>query len=303
MRDYAATSITRGSNQRRDLLEIWRNCLTMDTHTAPHDAVVAELSEYFHMPPDEVRQRCLHWEDDSVQEWQSRDRSTPEGLLDFYQTQTSWIFDTMWYHADQYVGTVHAESVDIALGMRHLQPGHHLDFGAGPGSSSLFFHKLGWQVSLADISTSFQDFTKWRLQKHGVPATFYDTSKDDFPPDAFDLITAFDVMVHVPNVTDTLKQLHRALKLGGYLIFNIDNRSKTVKTEWHLYGDQYPILGKVRRAGFRRHPKITHFHVYQKVDRSPLEARWIELYDTLRYNQYVTFVGNQVRAVKRRVAK
>jgi SAM-dependent methyltransferase len=133
----------------------------------------------------------------------SRENSLPltfEGLLDFYQTQTSWIFDTMWYHANQYTGSAPAESVEIALGISHLRPGNHLDFGAGPGSSSLFFHELGWRVSLADVSTTFQNFAKWRLQKHGVPATFYDNSKEDFPAATFDLITAFDVMVHVPNI-------------------------------------------------------------------------------------------------------
>jgi 2-polyprenyl-3-methyl-5-hydroxy-6-metoxy-1,4-benzoquinol methylase len=297
---YATQPLTAGTNQRQELLDIWRRCLTMGTGANPHDAVVAELSEYFHLPPQQVRHRCLHWEQESVEEWQARDRSTPEGLLDFYQTQTSWVFDTMWYHANQCDGIAPAESVEIALRISHLKPGYHLDFGAGPGSSSLFFHELGWQVALADVSTTFQDFAKWRLQRHGVQATFYDNSKEDLPHETFDLITAFDVMVHVPNIAATLAQLHRSLKMGGYLIFNIDNLPKTAITEWHLYEDQYPILGQVRRTGFRRHPKITYFHVYQKVNRSPLGAQWITLYDLLRYNRYVTAVGNQVRALKRR---
>ena len=289
-------------SNRQELLEIWRWCLTMHNATEPQDAVIAELSEYFQMPPDQVRHYCLHWEEISVQEWQAGDRSTKDGLLNFYQTQTSWIFDTMWYHANQYHETVPAETVNIVQGLSQLKPGHHLDFGAGPGSSSLFFYALGWQVSLADISTTFQDFAKWRLQKHAVPATFYDNSKEDLPAESFDLITAFDVMVHVPNISETLIQLHRALKPGGYLVFNIDNLPRTAKTEWHLYKDQYPILGEVRRVGFRRHHKISYFHVYQKMKRTPTETAWISIYDTLRYNQYVTGIGNIVRRAQQRLS-
>jgi 2-polyprenyl-3-methyl-5-hydroxy-6-metoxy-1,4-benzoquinol methylase len=289
-------------SSRQELLEMWRRCLIMDDATDPYDAIIAELSEYFHMPVEQVRHYCLHWEEISVQEWQAGDRSTPDGLLNFYQTQTSWIFDTMWYHASQYHETAPAETVNIVHGLRQLKPGHHLDFGAGPGSSSLFFHALGWQVSLADISTTFQGFAKWRLQKHDVPATFYDNSKEDFPAESFDLITAFDVMVHIPNISETLTQLHRALKPGGYLVFNIDNLPRTSTTEWHLYKDQYPILGKVRTLGFIRHSKITYFHVYQKVSRTLTETAWISIYDTLRYNQYVTTVGNMVRIAKQRIS-
>jgi 2-polyprenyl-3-methyl-5-hydroxy-6-metoxy-1,4-benzoquinol methylase len=289
------------TNERSRLMEIWRRALTMDDVSDPKEVVVAELAEYFKLPKDEVYKRCVNWEDYSVEEWQAKDRSTAEGLLDFYQTQTSWVFDTMWYHAQQYYNEKAPETVEIALGLPKMTPGHHLDFGAGPGSSSLFYRELGWQVSLADISTTMLDFAKWRFQKHNVPATFYDTSKDSLPANTYNLITAFDVMVHVPNVSETLEQLHRALKPGGYLVFNIDNLPKTPKTEWHLYRDQYPILGKVRRVGFRRHPKITYFHVYQKVERGMLGTKAITVYDTLRYNRYVTFVGNIVRAAKRRI--
>src|SRR4051812_40316243 len=106
-----------------ELLEIWRHCLTMDNVTDPQDTVIAELAEYFHMPPDQVRHYCLHWEEISVEEWRAGDRSNPDGLLNFYQTQTSWIFDTMWYHANQYHGTAHAQTVNVAQGLSHLKPG------------------------------------------------------------------------------------------------------------------------------------------------------------------------------------
>ncbi len=297
--EEAAAATTGTSFDKPGLLEVWRRSLTGDDTINPTDIVVRELSQYFDLPPDEVRHRAIHWEDESVKEWNAKDRTTQDGLVEFYKTQVSWIFDTMWYHANQYHGTAPAESVEIALGLKHLKPGNHLDFGAGPGSSSLFFHNLGWNVSLADISTTMLDFARWRLEQHSVPATFYDTNVDSLPDQTFDLITAFDVIVHVPDIPQTLKNLHRALKPGGYLVFNIDNLPCTAKTQWHLYKDQYPILRHVRSTGFKHHTKITYFHVYQKFERNAWLAKLVQVYDLFRYNRYVTFAGNQVRWLKR----
>ena len=203
----------------------------------------------------------------------------------------------MWYHANQYHGDAHAESVDIAEGLHALTPGRHLDFGAGPGTSSLFFHELGWQVALADISTTFLDFARWRLARHGVTAQFYETSVDALPNQAFDLITAFDVMVHVGDVAATLERLHRALAPGGYLVFNIDIRAKTPETECHLYPNRGLILKHVRRAGFQQQPKIHFFYVYQKVERSAIGQLAVAQYDNVRFSTPVVAAVDRSRSV------
>jgi 2-polyprenyl-3-methyl-5-hydroxy-6-metoxy-1,4-benzoquinol methylase len=285
---------------RTALLAVWRRALVGDLPVSPAEAVVGELADYFHLDPAEVERRCRDWERDSLREWSGKDRSTPEGLTDFYQTQSSWIFDTMWYHAEQTSESKPAESVDIAEGfLKRLgdwTPGNHLDFGAGPGTCSLFFHKLGWRVSLADISTTFLDFAKWRLAKHNVDARFYDTTVDEIPADEFDLITALDVMVHVPDIGATLDRLNRALKPNGYLVFNIDNRPRTELTQWHLYEEQYPILRQVRVHGYARCPKIAYFHVFQKVSRSKVAAAGVAVCDMLRYNRVASTIGKVVRA-------
>ncbi len=284
-------------------MQLWCHTITAgDASAAPLAVAVQELSAYFEMPEEEVVRRCRDWETDSLGEWKQKDRSTPGGLLEFYQTQTSWIFDTMLYHAEQCAEEVPAESVDIAEGffqrIPNWMPGRHLDFGAGPGSSSLFFHNLGWQVSLADISTSFLDFARWRFDRRQVPARFYESSKDVLPESEFDLITALDVIVHVPDVPETLAKLHRALKPGGYLVFNIDSRPMTDITAWHLYDEQFPVLRQVRRIGFNRLPKIKYFHVYQKTDRVAGSNALIGLADDLRYNRLVNGIGHLARGAR-----
>lgn len=290
------------SRSHKDLLEVWRESLVVDGYTDPRESALHELALYFNMTPEQAHERCLHWEQDSVAEWEAQRRDTPEGLLDFYRTQQSWIFDTVWYHAQQYYEVQPPESVMIGERLSNVSPGKHLDFGAGPGSTSLFFHRLGWEVSLADISTTLQAFSKWRLERRGIAATYYDTSTDALPDDTFDLITACDVMVHVPDPRETLRQLYRALKVGGYLVFNVDARPKPSReTQWHLYPYAYPILRPVRAAGFARLPQLEFFHVYQKVaNNSPARVRTVSVLDTCRYNLLVSKVGDVVRAVKAR---
>jgi hypothetical protein len=140
----AAATPTHDTITHDELLVIWKHVLTRGMYADPHEAVVAELSAYFHMDADEVRLRCINWEDESVAEWYQEDRSSPEKLIKFFQTQTSWIFDTMWYHAGQATGDAFPQTVEIAYGLREQPQRRLLDFGGGPGTAALFFHELGW---------------------------------------------------------------------------------------------------------------------------------------------------------------
>jgi 2-polyprenyl-3-methyl-5-hydroxy-6-metoxy-1,4-benzoquinol methylase len=301
----------RASNPRRtrdDLRELWRASLVTDGYDDPRESALHELSLYFGMSREEARERCLRWEQDSIVEWEAHPRDTAEGLLDFYRTQRSWIFDTVWYHALQYTGERPAESILIAQRLEALEftpssgastgrastgvapVGRHLDFGAGPGSTSLFFHRLGWEVALADISTTMRDFARWRLGRRGIEATYYDTSREDLPPDSFDVITACDVMAHVPDPRETLERLHRALRVGGYLIFNVDARPiPSRETQWHLYPYAYPVLRPVRAVGFARESQLEFFHVYRKLAANPILRICAGLaLDACRYNGWVS---------------
>jgi len=140
------------------------------------------------------------------------------------------------------------------------------------------------------------------LERRGISATFYDTSSDSLPANTFDVITACDVMVHVPNPREVFVMLHRALKVGGYLFFNVDARAKPTRdAQGHLYAYAYPILRPVRAVGFAREPKLEFFHVYRKLaENSKWRTGAVTAYDTCRYNLLVSRVGQLVRDVKAR---
>jgi 2-polyprenyl-3-methyl-5-hydroxy-6-metoxy-1,4-benzoquinol methylase len=280
------------------LRELFAKCLAGSAQVDPHNGVLSELAEYFHVSPDEARKACRGTNEVSVQKWSERDRSSSEGLLEFYRTQSNWIFGSMWYHANQATTAAQPQIVDVFDALGHLAPGRHLDYGCGVGSASLLAHCLGWNVALADVSTTFLDFARWRLSRHGVAAAFYDPTRDELSTDTFDLVTAFNTMVHIRDVPETLVKVHRAMKLGGHFVFNVDARKRTPATEWFLYDHHYPIVRHVRHLGFRREENIGTFYVYRKVRRSRPEAVGIGAVDSLRYNQYVSGVGDAVRSMR-----
>jgi ubiquinone/menaquinone biosynthesis C-methylase UbiE len=285
---------------RAALFEVWRRVLTMDNSSDPIDAVVAELSEYFRLPPDEVRDRCRRSKEHSLVAWQASDRSTPDGLVDYWNHATP-VFGITMSHAHEYHGKHPASSVEIVRGLRHLEPGALLDFGAGPGTNAAFFHELGWRVTLADVSATMLDFARWRLDRRDIStATYIDTRREELPPAAFDLITAIEVMHVIPDAKGTLAELRRALKPGGLLVFNIFAPPRGRDTYSYLYEAHWPILRHVRCAGFRRRPRIRQFYVYQKVERGPLGAWAIAVLDRLRYNRAVGQVAKLVRAARAR---
>ncbi len=289
------TTATSCTTQRTypELLDIWRHCLTSDRFTDPYEGIIDELGRYFELSIEEVRWICEHSAEMVAEEWRKTGQSTiPEEVHRFYQAQTYWLFGTLRYHANQ--TQPHGVMITDAL---QLPTGHHLDFGCGAATASLFFNALGWQTSLGDVSEHAVNFARWRFEQRGIQGTFYNLETDPLPPNTYDLITAFDVMTCVVDIPATLHRLHQSLKPGGYLIFNVDSRKPTPMTVWHLYDAHFPVIRHVRQIGFRRLPNIPPYplYCYQKIDRSQLNAAAVGLFDHLRHNRFETAMGEQIR--------
>jgi SAM-dependent methyltransferase len=128
----------------------------------------------------------------------------------------------------------------------------HLDFGAGAGVTSQLFSSLGYRTTLADISSSLLAFARFRLERRGTSATYVDLNSQRLDAVRYDVITAIDTLVHVPDIAGTSKQLHDALRPGGMLFANFDVRPKSTDNgnAWHLYDDDRPLRWTLHRAGF-----------------------------------------------------
>jgi 2-polyprenyl-3-methyl-5-hydroxy-6-metoxy-1,4-benzoquinol methylase len=214
------------------------------------DGVIGDLAEFYHVPAEQVVHRCLHWEDESLDEWRAAGGDAPGGLAEFYNSVVSWSFDLLWYSYLQTVGFAAPNHVVVADWLPEPAAGARLlDFGSGVGVTAQLFATLGYEVTLADISTSLLDFARWRLERRGVKAEYLQLPAD-LPPASYDVITALDTLAHVPDAEQTASELYAATRPGGLLVTNFDTRRRSERNAWHLYDDDLPLRWAIERAGF-----------------------------------------------------
>jgi SAM-dependent methyltransferase len=261
-------------------MDLFRASLRLPGIPDGRAAVLDDLSSYSGLPPEECVRRCRNWESWSVAEWRAADRSGAGGLNNFYRTTESWAFDLLWYAYLQAEGYGCSSSV-LALRTIPAQ-GHgraHLDFGSGVGVTSQLFARAGYQTALADISTSLLDFARYRLSRRGEVAQFIDLNDEKLETGRYDVITALDTLVHVPDLEDVVASLHGALRPGGWLITNFDVRPPSPENAWHLYEDDLNLRAIVHRAGFVPSGRFGEYIAYRRRDPSGAAQRFRVLFD------------------------
>jgi len=232
---------------KRGLPERWVEALLLPGETGIVESGLRELSEYFGISLDDARSACLTALADSKREWESAPRGTADQIIDFYRRTRSYIFEHIWWHATDIDGNA-ANVAILDYGIR-CGGGRYLDFGSGVGSNAILFAKAGFDVTLADVSSGMLEFSKRRLDRRGLRVRFIDLNLDRLPEGGYDLLTAVDVLEHVPDPGAVLRQLASALKPGGRLIFNF-RAGFDPERPMHILSGAGPVLGNLRRAGF-----------------------------------------------------
>lgn len=238
-------------------------------------AVLQELSTYWRRSVEETLERCINAEDYSAEEWKQGDRNSPEGLLAFYQQCQSWSYDLLWYDYLRTCGYGIPAVVDVSEWLSaRVAPGTMLDFGAGVGTAAMMFHHLGWRAANSDVSMPLLEFAQWRAAQRGLPIDGYDL-REPLPANHFDVVTAIDTFAHVPNVYESARDLHRAMRSGGYLFADFDLREASEFNAWHLYSEGHGLQWDIRRAGFRRVGAVNNgmTHIYRREDPASLGFR------------------------------
>jgi SAM-dependent methyltransferase len=300
--------------QNSSIMPIYKECLSLKlgpTEDIRH-TVLSELSEYYGRSPEESLDRCINWEDYSLEEWKQSDRATSEGLHDFFQQCESWAYDLLW---DAYLqATGHSSPISVAIGdwiTEHTSPGSHLDFGSGVGVTSQLFQSLGWQTTLGDVSAPLLDFARWRLERRMVPAEYHNLEQP-LPTASYDVVTAINSLIHVPDLGRAARELHAALVPGGLLFANFDVRPPSDYNSWHLYQDSATMRWAVESNGFIQLTVLAGeagMYVYQKaVDarayRRQLPARFLRIGPPGQTQNHLRRLGaHQARLTLRTLAK
>lgn len=248
---------------------LWRDVLTSGRDVAPTEAVILDLMEYSGLAEAEVRAIATRTLDISNEKWSETKRHSAEDLIEFYRSVSNWVFGHMHYHAKQAEMAAagdHPYPVLVAAQLAHLPPGDQLDFGAGVGTAGLLFARLGWRQTVSDVSPPLLEFARWRYQRRGIDARFIDLTQQSIGENRYDLITAFNTFAHVPDPLATLRDMRRALKPGGLLVFDVDIKKPTRESGWFLFDTPAPFIQPMRALGFAAKPSIGPMFVYQRTE-------------------------------------
>ena len=281
--------------KEQEALSLWSTLLRNGLDLRPTQAVLVELQRYSGLSLEQVRTLAERSPLMTKETWEARDRSTPEGVQDFYDHVAHWVYGTLAYHGRQAEGENVPLPVQAAAAVDGRRPGDFLDFGAGVATASLLFAELGWRTTAADVSAPLLDFARWRFSDRGIKAGVIDLSRERLPEQAFDVVCAFNTMVHVQNPAAAVRDLERTLRPGGLLIFDVDARPKASGMPWHLYDRQDPVLRVMGRCGFARRGRLGELHVFERQESGALKRTLSGTYDALRYSRIVSTLGSAYR--------
>jgi SAM-dependent methyltransferase len=125
-----------------------------------------------------------------------------------------------------------------------------LEVGCGAGTTSIALAKRKLRVDAVDAVPDMVGLTKQAAGANGVGKRVSvrtgDVHQLAFDDDSFDLALAIGVMEWMPSYDQPLRELHRVLRPGGWLIVNVDN-SRAL----HCLIDprMNPLVGPAKRYG------------------------------------------------------
>lgn len=138
-----------------------------------------------------------------------------EKLKKFYESATGFIYDCMSNHARpaqlELLGSLAEVCRENAL--KRL-----LDYGAGVGTLCIFFKRLGFDITYADVQGETFKFAQWRFKQRNLDIPMLFADEVDLSSLGLDGIISLEVLEHVPDPPKLLKRFHAALSPGKILI-------------------------------------------------------------------------------------
>lgn len=150
------------------------------------------------------------------EKWLKQNPQTESEIINYYNTLDLYIPELSSWHTiiknEDLLKIVEFLQFSVKKNLKTF-----LDFGAGIGPNGLLFNKYGFTVTLADVSDSMINYSKWRLKQHNVRFNSIDLKVKTLPDNVFDCATAIEVLEHMTDPTSAMEKIRRSLKIGGYI--------------------------------------------------------------------------------------
>jgi len=161
-----------------------------------------------------------------------------------------------------------------------------LDVGAGIGTFLAMARDAGWQVSGTEVSASARALAQ---QRYGVDLMFGQAEELHLPSQAFDVITLWHVLEHVPSPSRLLRVCHDSLVPGGCLVIAVPNDSDPVMVpdRWKrrlkaVAGRTHPVRQRYERLAPGSEIHLSHFTapvLKQLLAKEGFRVRWMSVDD------------------------
>jgi 2-polyprenyl-3-methyl-5-hydroxy-6-metoxy-1,4-benzoquinol methylase len=234
------------------ITDLWNRCLDPEGKGLMN-AVADDIASYTGESREAALAKMRTGLDDLRRLWEERriDLADPKSIEAFYHEQFVEAYELAHWHAGGTPDGIPLNYGRAALFARTEGCRRVLDFGSGIGSGALCFASLGCEVDVADVARKLLDFVGHRLMRHGRRARAIDLSRGELPDrGAYDLITCFDVLEHVPDQLGKLRELESYLRPGGRLFVNFMDDSTDEQRPMHVSSAEN-WLALVRRTALR----------------------------------------------------
>lgn len=125
-----------------------------------------------------------------------------------------------WIRPEQRARRVKLWTRRVKVVKKVFPSGKLLDVGCGEGLFLDCAQRAGYEVAGLEVS---EYAVKYAKKEFGLKIHQTSLENADFPGDAFDIITLWHTIEHLPSPDITLQKAYQLLKPGGYLIVAVPN--------------------------------------------------------------------------------
>jgi SAM-dependent methyltransferase len=105
---------------------------------------------------------------------------------------------------------------------RIATPGRALDVGCATGTFLAGLQRAGWQVQGVEINQGVAEYAR---RQAGLDVFAGDLLEAGYPAGSFDLVSFWDVLEHLPNPREILREAYRITRSSGMLLLSLPNPS------------------------------------------------------------------------------